>query len=254
MSHPRPLFFRSMPFLFLGVLAAALLPGSVARAHIALIAPAPRTSLQKDGPCGQTGGVRGATVGVFEPGQTITVRWTETVDHTSHYRIAFDVDGDDDFVPPTDRDDLYNSSTVLVDAIPDGSGGTYAQTVTLPNIECERCTLQLIQVMYGSGNYFQCADIAIRRAGGPGPSDAGAGAGSDAGVAFGDDAAVPTGAGDAAASSPPPSTPAGRSGTLMGACSASPTGSRGTGRGLGGSLASFALALLGLRRRSSPRV
>ena len=43
------------------------------------------------------------------------------------------------------------------------------EQVTLPDVECERCTLQLIQVMtdkapYGDGNdlYYQCADLALR--------------------------------------------------------------------------------------------
>ena len=41
--------------------------------------------------------------------------------------------------------------------------------ITLPNMTCENCTLQVIQMMtdktpYGDGNdlYFQCADIALR--------------------------------------------------------------------------------------------
>src|SRR5690606_6077325 len=44
---------------------------------------------------------------------------------------------------------------------------------TLPDIECESCTLQVVQVMYdkkpyGDGNdlYYQCADIALRPGGG----------------------------------------------------------------------------------------
>jgi hypothetical protein len=227
----------------------ALLHGSVARAHIALIAPEPRTTQLKDGPCGEVGGTRGPTVAVFEPGQTITLRWAETVDHGSHYRIAFDVDGEDDFVPPTERTDLYNSPAVLADDIADGSGGTYAQAITLPDVECERCTIQLIQVMYGSGNYFQCADIAIRRAGGPPPSDAGAAVGVDAGVAFTDDAASPTGSGDAAVGSPPPS-PGGRS-TLVGSCSASP--SRHRSRAAPWLLLAIGLLGLSLRRRRPRR-
>lgn len=163
---------------------------SPAHAHIAMTSPTPRTAEQKEGPCGLAGGSRGETVAVFEPGETIVVRWTETVNHTSHYRIAFDSDGDDDLVPPADRDDLYNSPAVLVDGIADAVGGSYEQEVTLPDVECERCTLQLIQMMYGSGNYFQCADIALRRGEGSPMADAGTEP-SDAGGAPGPDRSRP---------------------------------------------------------------
>jgi len=150
---------------FLGV----WLGGGTAHAHITLIDPAPRTDAQKEGPCGTTGLPRGETVAVYAPGDTITVMWDETIDHNSHYRIALDLDGDDDLVAPDGDDDLYNSPTVLIDGIYDAVGGRYTQDVILPDVECENCVLQLIQVMYGAGNYFQCTDIAIRRGGGPPP-------------------------------------------------------------------------------------
>ncbi len=155
------------------------LGGGTASGHIAMLDPAPRTEQQKDGPCGTTGLPRGETVAVYAPGDTITLMWDETIDHDSHYRVALDVDGDDDFVAPEGDDDLYNSPTVLVDGIGDeAGGGRYTFDVILPDVECERCVLQLIQVMYDGGNYFQCADIAIRRGGGPPPApdpyDAGA--------------------------------------------------------------------------------
>jgi hypothetical protein len=157
---------------FLGV----WLGGGTAHGHITLLDPAPRTDQQKEGPCGTTGLPRGETVAVYAPGDTITVMWDETIDHDSHYRIALDVDGDDDFVAPAGDDDLYNSPTVLVDGIGDeAGGGRYTFDVILPDdVECEYCVLQLIQVMYDGGNYFQCADIAIRRGGGgtpPPPAD-----------------------------------------------------------------------------------
>jgi predicted carbohydrate-binding protein with CBM5 and CBM33 domain len=167
--------------LMSGMLGAAL--PNTASAHIALVDPPPRTTDQKEGPCGQAGSTRGANVTVLEPGATITVRWNETINHTAHYRIAFDVDGNDDFVPPSGRDDLNNSPAVLADGIADMRGGSYTYQVTLPDVECENCTLQLIQVMYEGGNYFQCADIALRRGGGDAGVQTDAGGGSDAGSA-----------------------------------------------------------------------
>lgn len=157
-------------------------------AHIAMTSPTPRCSSQKAGPCGERPECRdrGATVAVFEPGQTITIRWNEFIGHPSHYRIAFDEDGDDAFVDPVTEDDIVTPPVlpVLLDGILDMTGtGPREATVTLPDIECETCTLQLIQVMkdkppFGNGDdiYYQCADISLRIGAGdagPGGPDAG---------------------------------------------------------------------------------
>ncbi len=159
MSLPRAL-------VVLSCLVAAL----PAASHIRLDEPVARYTDQKSGPCGRAGGERTDRVTVYKPGATLTVRWTETIDHPGHYRIAFDEDGDERFPVPAAFDDTSGGPTVLVDGIADrAGGGEYEQVVTLPNVECERCTLQLIQMMtdkppYGDGNdlYFQCADLALR--------------------------------------------------------------------------------------------
>jgi len=156
---------------------AIALASSPASAHIELDFPAPRTLDQKEGPCGLAGSTRGA-VTTFAPGSTITVHWHETVDHPGHYRIAFDPDGDDSFYVPTAYDDVRSADddpTILVDGISDANGeGVYEATVTLPDVECDNCTLQLIQMMtdkapydvtgyFETGNdlYYQCADVAL---------------------------------------------------------------------------------------------
>ncbi len=187
---------RTIPALAFALVAAA---PAVASAHIALSNPGVRTTSQKIGPCGQLDSVRGTNVQVFEPGATITVTWTEPVNHPGHYRISFDADGEDFTIPP-DFNDFSLSENVLVENIADGMT---AQTITFPDVACENCTLQLIQMMtdkppYGDGNdiYFQCADIALRPGGVPGP-DAGPGgnpADPDAGV---DDPGDPGGPVDA---------------------------------------------------------
>jgi uncharacterized protein (TIGR03382 family) len=147
-------------------LAAAVLifASSPAAAHIAMTSPAPRGEAQKAGPCGAAGSTRGTNVTTYAPGQTITVEWDETVGHPGHYRIAFDDDGNDVFQNPNNPNDNFPST--LVEPIADVGGTThYTQTVTLPNITCDNCTLQLIQVMttavpYNSF-YYQCADIIL---------------------------------------------------------------------------------------------
>jgi len=154
-----------------------------ARAHTSLTYPPPRTDANKIGPCGADGSTRTTTVTEFRPGETITVTWDEYIDHPGHFRIAFDSDGDDDFPLPNNPDDDFPS--VLVDQIPDRQGGgLYEQQVTLPNIACDNCTLQLIQIMttqvpYDSF-YFQCADITLS-ADAPGGADAGPGGSDDSG-------------------------------------------------------------------------
>lgn len=173
-------------------LAAALTATpALALAHIQLASPAQRITSQKAGPCGAAGSVRGTNVTVFEPGAMVTLTWNETINHPSHYRIAFDADGQDDFLDPPNMNDTFVNAAVLADMLPDNAGGAYEHTVQLPNIECENCTLQLIQVMYdkppyGDGNdlYYQCADIALRVGGAPAEPDAGASnpADPDAGV------------------------------------------------------------------------
>jgi len=162
----------------------------LALAHLDLRAPASRygASVLKEGPCGRSGGDRSANVSVFRPGETIEVRWNEYVDHPGHFRIAFDPDGDDDFVDPrclsgcnttSPSIELYSNAAVIMDDIPDTAGGTSGVSITLPDIECASCTLQVIQIMYdkppytspGNDIYYQCADLMLVR--GPEAADGG---------------------------------------------------------------------------------
>lgn len=159
---------RLAPLLAFAPLALAAAP---AAAHITLMDPPPRTASQKAGPCGAgPDDMRGDVVTVFQGGQTITLKWTETVNHPGHYRISFDDDGQDDFADPAAFDDYYSNDAVLLDQIADENGQNvmYEAQVTLPEMSCDNCTLQLVQMMtdkppYGDGNdlYYQCADIVI---------------------------------------------------------------------------------------------
>jgi uncharacterized protein (TIGR03382 family) len=143
-------------------LATLLVLSGTASAHIEMTSPAPRTADQKAGPCGAAGSVRGTKVTTFQPGETITVEWNETVDHPGHFRISFATDGNN-FQNPNNPGDAFPET--MVEPIADKSGGHYTQAVTMPMAPCENCTLQLMQIMttavpYNSF-YFQCADIRI---------------------------------------------------------------------------------------------
>jgi MYXO-CTERM domain-containing protein len=212
--------------------ASGALGESEAQAHIALMSPTPRYGELKYGPCGRGGAmdVRTNNVTTFKPGETITLTWKETVPHPGHYRIAFDPDGQR-FTDPSSFTDTAPRMYVLKDGIPDRTGTqTYTETVTLPNVECNNCTLQLMQMMtdkppYGNGDdlYYQCADIVLRS-----PPD----------MATPPDLAAPAdlGAPDLAV----PST-----GGMSTGCTAPGVAAPG---GLG-ALAVLGLALMGLRRR-----
>jgi hypothetical protein len=161
-------------------------------AHIDLSAPVPREQGRsrepnadlKQGPCGQVTDGRTDKVNVFAPGQTIEVVWAETTNHPSYYRIAFDREGDDDLpifsgsgigAASIDPSGIcpVDGQVILAYDMDDRAGGTHTAQVTLPNVECESCTLQVVQFMYDTIRpyYFQCADIALRK---PGVADAGA--------------------------------------------------------------------------------
>jgi len=175
------------------LLSLAALSPSEARAHLGLDSPASRygADVLKTGPCGVADGERTLNVTYYEPGETIQVIWDEYVDHPGHYRIAFDDDGDDDFVDPATMMEFYSNDTVLLDEITDKGPGErdYVATVTLPNVTCDNCTLQVIQVMYdkplyttpGNDIYYQCADLVLREGGEPPDAGIVPDAGTDAG-------------------------------------------------------------------------
>lgn len=155
-------------------LTLATLVAAPAAAHIQMSTPMARNTQQKTGPCGVAEGqdMKGDPVATYQGGETITVVWEETVNHPAHYRISLDLDGQDDFVDPGAMDELYSNDAVLLDGIEDKAGGMYMAEVELPDVDCDTCTLQLIQVMYdkppyGDGNdmYYQCADIVIEGSG-----------------------------------------------------------------------------------------
>jgi hypothetical protein len=103
----------------------ALVYAPRAQAHICMDAPVSRVgpscnfaSAQKPGPCGIN--TRSTQyVATFRPGETITVSINETIDHPSHYRIAFNPNGAT-FEDPTGIDDKSGKHPfVLLDGIAD---------------------------------------------------------------------------------------------------------------------------------------
>jgi hypothetical protein len=145
-----------------------------AQAHIIMVGDiVSRGGDEKLSPCD---GAKGkGPVYTFEPGATIKLQLMEPVAHPSYFRISFDNDGDDGFVEPAsikpidptracpfDADDHCGESdycnvvssagaaTVLWDDLnPHLAADAKAMSwnIKLPDIECENCTIQVIQVM-----------------------------------------------------------------------------------------------------------
>ncbi|HEU0033368.1 MAG TPA: SCE4755 family polysaccharide monooxygenase-like protein [Kofleriaceae bacterium] len=193
---------------------------SIASAHINMSFPLERNLTdQKLEHCGTANWVRADhpdRTSTFAPGSTITVTWTETINHPGHFRIAFQPDGEKFPIPPAapglckgsvacpngvancdfptvnqEGVDPTTGAIVLKDFIADGSTSL---DITLPNMECTNCTLQLIQLMTdkcpyttdaaSDDIYFRCADITLSASApdaGPPPPGDGALPGNDAG-------------------------------------------------------------------------
>jgi uncharacterized protein YcnI len=227
-------------------------------------------SYLKDLPCGKAGGTRGTNIYTYAPGATINVSIVETIPHPSYFRIAFQQSGDDQFKEPASikpidpnrkcpdgpgdhcgASDFYNTSNVLpgLDNLSPHLAGAadarYTWAVKLPNVECDNCTLQIIQVMQddqfhgpydptpGVGIediYHQCIDLVLKN-GAPmdnGDAGVGGGGGSGGGGSGGNPGTGGSGAPHA------------------GGCSF--VGDAALG-GLGGALVGVALVALGYRRR-----
>jgi uncharacterized protein (TIGR03382 family) len=164
-------------------------------------------------------------VTTFHVGETVHVMWQVTVGHAGYFRIALAENRadfkDPPFIDPTACSlDMAAVPTgahdnVLMDGI---DSQATMQDVTLPNKPCEKCTLQVIQVMkdHGPPNciYYHCADIKITGADGT----AGTGSAGSAG----------TGAAGTGAAGANSNGTAGKAATSTGGVSAGTAGSVGT--------------------------
>jgi hypothetical protein len=182
-------------FLVATVLAFA---AQTAMAHFKLLEPASwlvENDLgdpQKAGPCGGTNTDWGKpTYAVTKAvgGQKIHIKVQETVYHPGHYRVALAVNSPNELPPDpkvTTRDSERGPQSVsavidnpvqipvLADGLfvhsmrPSNPMPPFETDVTLPNISCKRCTLQIVQFMaeHGFNNpggytYHHCANVQI---------------------------------------------------------------------------------------------
>ncbi|NUP04889.1 MAG: hypothetical protein HOW73_02385 [Polyangiaceae bacterium] len=156
----------------LGSLALLVLP-AIASAHTVLVNPEPLTGNDdaKTPACGCTFG-GGAIecpadfqITEYMAGETITVTWNETVNHTGEFRIAFVAK------PPSEVTDAdFGASAVKITVDDQQAGGLVDAEITLPDTPCEECTIQVRQFMEGAQNpyYYTCAAVRILDPGGDG--------------------------------------------------------------------------------------
>ena len=166
-----------------------------AYAHFKLLEPQSwlvednRGDPQKMGPCGGVSGNAGMPsniVNKVQGGGKLHIKVQETVFHPGHYRVALAVSSRTELPPDpkvTTRDSARGPQSVTADIqnppqIPVLADGLFAHTarsttpfetdIDIPNINCEKCTLQIIQFMAeharnkdGDFSYHHCADLQI---------------------------------------------------------------------------------------------
>lgn len=188
--------------------ASISLGSATAEAHLDLLSPRARALGQEgDGtqlktkPCGQSSNARTTDrVTKLQGGQRLEILIKEYIDHPGYFAVAFDPDGDDSFPFPQPGTDLLDAETddpkarfpvdgksilgVRADKDRNCASENAEQTcsipITVPNLSCRNCTLQVTQMMYDSVGdhneandlYYQCADIEIEAQEGE-PSDSG---------------------------------------------------------------------------------
>lgn len=145
---------------------------------------------QKLGPCGGTSANAGTPTGVVTPvtgGELLHIHVKETIYHPGHFRVALSV-LDRSELPPDPEDvtkdgprgpisvsgkiDPNPKPPVLVDGIWEHHERKPAEEfetdVKIPNINCDHCSLQVIQFMEQHGvnpdgrfTYHHCADLKV---------------------------------------------------------------------------------------------
>ena len=183
-------------FYILSMALCAMLVAPFATAHFKLLEPQSwlvednRGDPQKLGPCGGTtanGGTPSNMVNEAKGGSMLHVKLQETIFHPGHYRISLAVNSRNEL--PADPTAVTRDSakgpwsvsapiarTIAPPVLADGlwvhdakmANPVVETDVQLPNINCAKCTLQIVQFMAEHGlnkdggfYYHHCADMKI---------------------------------------------------------------------------------------------
>jgi len=141
---------------------ASLVLSITAQGHILLSSPSPRPpnsdNLKQDAnnpdPCGSR--QRGSSPIVYTPNQMVTFQFTETIEHPGRFKVQFSRTGDEGF------GDAENLLAVLEDT--NDADTEFTMNAKMPNLECDNCTLRLIQEMDEQPGqiYVNCVDIQLK--------------------------------------------------------------------------------------------
>jgi MYXO-CTERM domain-containing protein len=177
------------------VLAVPLLAlPATAQAHFTILEPPPATTSTTNGgkgdpPCGPTA-MPSNVVTPVTGGSKLTLKINEFVSHPGFYRVALSIKSRSELPPDNVVKDkngmvLAPNSTgtsatadyqtnpvfpVLADNLfPHTTGAMFSSDITLPNVNCDKCTLQVIEFMANHGSngpkegffYHHCADLKI---------------------------------------------------------------------------------------------
>lgn len=183
---------------FLLVISLLVIASQNTSAHFKLLEPASwlvesdRGDPQKSGPCGGSNTDWGKPSDVISRavgGQKLHIKVQETIYHPGHYRVALAVNSPTELPPDPlaatkdgDRGPMSVSAViqnppqnpVLADGLfvhstrPAGPMDPFETDVVLPNINCKKCTLQIVQFMAehafnnpGGYTYHHCANVQI---------------------------------------------------------------------------------------------
>ena len=183
---------------FVLVAAIVAIAAQNAAAHFRLLEPASwliednRGDPQKSGPCGGSNSDWGKPSYIISKavgGQKLHIKVQETVYHPGHYRVSLAVNSPNEL--PSDPEVATRESErgpqsvsakiqdpppfpVLADGLfvhstrPTGAAAPFEADVLLPNINCKKCTLQIVQFMAehafnnpGGYTYHHCANLQI---------------------------------------------------------------------------------------------
>ena len=198
---------RFLPVLLALAVALVVLPAGT-QAHFKLLEPTSWIMMndlgdpQKVGPCGgnpdgDNADILTGVVTEVTGGSKLHLKIQETIFHSGHYRVALAVNGrnelpaDPTAVEKYTERGLYSvwgviqsppQAPVIADGLfrhypegdqrasfrPETPMAPWEADIDIPNINCEKCTLQVIQFMadhvynrYGGYSYHQCADLKI---------------------------------------------------------------------------------------------
>lgn len=162
-------------FMITSLTLMLLSPGVLAHARFkvtGVLKPRTIESGLKTPPCGGASVDETRRVSLVK-GQTIKVEWEETINHPGLFKISFSQDGVTGFETNLIKEVQDDQNGAITYADP-SSWHQFSTELLVPNVVCDKCAFQLIQVMTDSNPptmYYSCADVSISEPIAPPPTE-----------------------------------------------------------------------------------